>query len=482
MSSLKTKQSVFLFVLIGAFVVLQYFRVMHLAPPVEYIWDNVFLWEWARYFSFGHFDTFDSTSHHLMRWGNWIVPAVLIQFFSDQIYIYYLSTILPSTLAIGIFVVLAHRYLGFFAAIVFLIFWFFDALLFRATFQLLPSGQGLLPLAVLFAYTLFLINLDKLKLSHVVISAALAFWLYGTKETHLAFFPGFLWLIYSRFGWKPVLHICAIFFAGYILETIFFSFISDDFPILGRAYALVSGGQHVLIMLENTNYVAQQTRYFDSGITMRWARTSGMTPVVIFVGYLLAIFALMASKDSSPRVTGKFQSFEKTLCIFVLSFLFFSTFFIISINPIRLGHGLVPRYSTLVLPLCYLIMIAFCSRQLLDKPLRYKFAILMVVPFFIAPSIDRYRQYQERDIFMISKAYDDYAVQMHDYDCARAKHQSIVMNQLDMMPWDKRNERSMELALQKTWDQQPGWFVIKPSADHICQKTYTINRSYRMVY
>ncbi len=464
---------------LALFAVSQWYKLAYMAPNPENIWDNAYLWDWARHLSQGKVGTFVDSSHHLMRWGDWTIPTVFIWLTSDSVLTYFLSTAIPSILGMMVFTCLAYRYVGFTAAAVFVVLCFFDALLFRATFQLLPSGHGLLPIAVLSALALWLNQKQDMELIWVVVATGVLFWLYGSKETHLAFAPGFLWIIYQRFSFKPVLQISALFAALYVLETIAFIVISPTFPWLGRVYSLLDGGQHITIMLENAHYVAEQTRYFDSGITMRWARTSGMTPLVIFVAFLLTVFIFSDDKSAQEgRATEELRNFNYVFAVLFFSFIVFSTFFVISINPIRLGHGLVPRYATLGLPFAYLLVIGYGAFKVQGKAKRHAVALLAIIPFFVAPSIDRYKKYPEASITQISRNYDGFAASLIDYECVRARGRSILSNELDFVPVKYRDARLDKLITDDTlMVKEEGWFVVKSTPDSECQSMYTIGRT-----
>lgn len=465
-----------LYVLLALFVLLQIYRVNNLAPAPEYIWDNIYLWDWARNFGRLDFTTFIADSHHQLRWGNWGFAGILIKLFSDEVLIYYLATVIPSSLGIAVFIYYAWKHVGVIGALIFISLWHFDALLFRATFQLLPSGAALLPSAIMLILCSHLIKIEKPNTPIILAISVTMFWLYGTKETHLAFLPGVIWLIYTFAGWRALGVLLTVFISGYLAETVFFYAIDSGFSLLGRIDAVVNGGQHVKIMTESEHYVGQQTQYFDSGVTMRWMKTSGVTPVVLFLSFCLSLLTL-------AKHHGKKYSEQKVLAVLIASFFVCTTFFVISISPIRLGHGLVPRYATILLPFAYLLIILFIDDQLRDTPTRYKLAAIALIPFFIAPSIHRYSDYPNLSISEISNRYHDFGVKLQGYECARAKQKSIVMNQLDLTPFDIRTP-NIQLMASKDENTifKEGWFIAKTNLKKDCQSMFTITRNETMRY
>ncbi len=461
------------------FLILQYYRINYLAPPPEYIWDNVFLWDWARNFGNLNFSTFVSDSHHQLRWGNWGFAALLIKLFSDEVFYYYLSTIIPSSIAIVIFVHFAWRYVGFVGALVFLTFWYYDALLFRATFQLLPSGAALLPVAIMLVLCARVVEVQKVTIPSLIMISVTMFWLYGTKETHLAYLPAVLWLLYCFSNFRYVCILLGIMAVGYAAETLFFLAINSEVSVFGRIHMIVDGGQHVKIMTESERYVGQQTQYFDSGITMRWATSSGLTPVTVFLAFVFSLLTLANTHGKSPL---RWDT-NKLLSVLTISFFICTTFFIISIVPIRLGHGLVPRYVTTMLPLAYLLIIGFTAQQLARTPARYKVMMIMLVPFLIAPSIDRYKQYSSLSISEVSRRYNGFSDELAKYDCVRSKQKSIVMNQLDLVPQDRRPPSALHMIGndENTIYRAP-WYIAKADLSTLCQRMYTISRHTTMRY
>jgi hypothetical protein len=479
-------------VLVLIVVGLQYYRINYLAPAPEYIWDNIYLWSSARSFGHGDFSSFLADSHHQLRWANWGFAAVLIKLFSDEIVIYYLSTIIPSTLAILIFTYLAWREVGWFAALAFIVLWFFDALLFRATFQLLPSGSALLPLAVLVALCVEIKRKEQMTLALQILTAITVFWLYGTKETHLAYFPGALWLIYTVGGIRPIIFICGALGLGYVGETVMFMAMNSDFSWLGRVHAVMNGGQHVQLMTEEARYVAQQTRFFDSGITMRWVYTSGVTPIAIFLGYIFALLSQVGSRqEASATEAEKSKKLIRVLSVMILSFLICNTFFIIQIDPIRLGQPLVPRYATTLMPMVYLLIVAFLAQQSKGASWLVKVGLLATIPFYIAPGIHRYSEYRTLSIFKISNDYHEFSRDLTQHQCVRAKQRVILRNQLDLVLEQYRTPRVSALigadipAKSELIPQivmEPPWFVAKPDANTVCSSVYTIHRDTTMRY
>jgi len=170
--------------------------------------------------------------------------------------------------------------------------------------------------------------------------------------------------------------------------------------------------------------------------------------------------------------------FNYVMSVLFVSFIVFSTFFIISINPIRLGHGLVPRYATVGLPIAYLLIIGFTTMRVSGRSKVYAFAMLAIVPFFIAPSIDRFKTYPKASIAQVASQYETFAASLKGYDCVRSRTKSIVMNELDLIPTKFRDEKLTRMANDSTLlAYEDRWFVLKSEPDLECQNMYTIGRT-----
>ena len=449
----------------------QWYKVYFLAPPPANIWDNVVLWDWARGFVMGDFTAFENDSHHRLRWANWAFAAFIIQVFSDDVVNYFLSSIIPTLLASLIFAFFVFKYIGAWQTILFLILWYYDSELFFATFQLMPTGQSLLPIGLLLLlFTHAATNKNMSTVVSVCISLCV-FWLYGVKETYLAFLPAFIWLMWKIEGRRPLQILGLVFAVGYLLETLFFSWISDGFPILGRIYAIANQGSHVQIMLSDPNYVAQQTRYFDSGITMRWATATGMSSTVYYASFLFALITVAQHKQTSA---GGIKP-EYVVATFLLSFMALTTFFIFPVYPIRLGHGLVSRYLGICLPFCYIISLWFVTKQIEGNKLWIKVAASSIVLFYIAPAINRFADYERSSIEKEAIYYRNVGKVINYHDCFRARSLMILSNQLNLVPFKFRDERINAMMKTKESIVESGWHKFKVD-DTDCEYPYHFPR------
>ena len=453
-------------------------KSIYLAPPPEYIWDNIYLWDWARNVSYGNFAPFVKESHHMLRWADWLFAAVLIDFFGDEVFIYYISSLIPSTTAALVFAYVLWRVAGSGWTLVFLILWLFDQELNRATFQLLPNSQALLPISLLLLCTANLARQGQMTRTYLLLISALIFWVYGAKETYLAFAPAVVYVVWQVGGLRSVARVLGLLALAYCFETLFFKLIDPEFSIFGRVHAVISGSLHIDLMFENPSLVRSQTRYFDSGITMRWMSAVGTGAVVFFAAFVLAVLNIEEKGDTNNRKTADIR----VLSMMLLSFMIVTTLFVISFSPLRLGQPLVGRYVAMALPFSYMVIAVALFRRLVDASLFYKGAVLCALPFFLAPSINRTLDYTNLSIVELSKRYNVFAGTLNDVECVRGHSQMIVSNQLDFTPYNLRSERVKTMLLEKHGKQKGKWYYIGAKDHEVCKAPHTIHRTYGTRY
>ena len=262
-----------------------------------------------------------------------------------------------------------------------------------------------------------------------------------------------------------------VFVVAYVLETLFFSWISDGFPILGRIYAVANQGSHVKIMLSDPTYVAQQTRYFDSGITMRWAVATGMSSTVYYAAFLFALITV-AQHQKTPSGANKP---EYVVAVFLLSFMVLTTFFIFPVYPIRLGHGLVSRYLGICLPFCYIIGLWYVTEQIKNNKLWIKVSASSIVLFYIAPAINRFADYETSSIEKEAFFYRKLGKVINYHDCFRAQSLVILSNELNLVPFKFRDPRIHAMMKTKESIVESGWHKFKVD-ETSCEHTYHFSR------
>lgn len=360
----QNNQTAFL-VLTGIFLAASALKFLFLAPLPEFGGDAAQKWLLAKDMAKGSLDVFrdqDYVNHHYLRWGTWILPVALIWAFGETVVLYFLSTALPAAVAAVIFLQVFHRHFGLLVAALIALIWFFDPQLNRAYFQLLPTGASLLPLALM-AWSLQRFIDGRLSDRQLMIwGAVFLFWLYGAKETNIFFAPGLFFAVWALSGMRYALGLTAICMAFYALEAIIISAMVGEALWGGRLLALVSGeGKHLSGMLEEPHLIAEQEALWDAGIFSRWYSVMAIhipvyvLSIVAFIGITLAFLRRKASDLT--------DQFAFALSMTALSFVVLTSFFILSLDPVRLGQPIRSRYIAILLPLSAFILI-YVIRQI----------------------------------------------------------------------------------------------------------------------
>jgi hypothetical protein len=343
----------------GIFIGLQIANFFYITPAPDPSGDAAKNWELARELALGNPALLNSSevmSHHYMRWGIWLLPTVLNYLFSDGIAVYFLSSILPATAAAIVFIYLVTANLGALIGGLFALLWFFDPQVNRETFQLMPTAAGLLPLSLLLlAFHLY----ARRQLSVTTLTAAsgvLMFWLYGAKETNIFFGPGIVVVLFLVGGLRSVAIFAAICAALYVVETLAFRSLTDAMSYGGRLHELVSkDAPHMSGMMKRPNIVAEQSALWDAGIISRWYRVlPGHIPV--YFGSI-ALFAYFLWKGPPAETTAPARRLAFMFAALGASFAFCTSFFILSLDPIRLGQPLRARYLAILLPVSYFVLL-----------------------------------------------------------------------------------------------------------------------------
>lgn len=467
------KPHVQLFLICLLFLTGQAVKAAFFSPFLELGGDAVHKWFLARDFASFDLSNFDHGNHHHLRWGSWLFAFVLNVFVGDDVSVYFLSTLIPSTAAGLLFICVCYRQLGFFMAVFFGIFWFTDAQIYRATFQLLPTGQGLLPLALL---GFSLLQLSSAQASKRVLLAILFcwFWLYGVKETNLFFTPGILLFVYFYGGVKAVRFLLIGMAVLYALECVFFFILSDGELILGRAWQLLFGDARTMnAMSTSKKLLAEQKKYFDNGITIRLYRTNRVQVLFNFLAPLLALFFL---SQYGLKKLDKQRRFIVICSLLCLSFLLFTTIFIVSINPIRLGQPLRDRYIAIILPLAFILVLNFVKNHITKNQRAVSFGVFFLALLFLSKPIHHTRKhFKDKSIFERADRYVALASKLEDADCIRAKKRNKVRYMPRLIP-QKHRTAHLQKFISKSYKKKGRSYFVRLRSK--CKNTYSLDKGW----
>ncbi len=427
------------------FVCLQLVRVTEFSPTVELYGDAVTKWFLA--ISNSENGLIDYANHHHLRWGSWAIPHIFSNIFSDDLYIYFLSTVIPSTLAGVIFILIASFAIGPIAASLLTFIWMIDPQIYRATFQLLPTGQGLLPLAAVCGYVYFMVKQDTVRTFDIVVLSVLLFWMYGVKETNLFFVPAVIVFLWQNLGIRGSTMLCAMLFGLYIIESLFFYIVTDGQLVLGRVYELILGDHAHLNQMTSNRITNQLAKYYDGGWSFRFYAASKFHVAVYFLSALVSLVVI--SRTPLPGTKNKIGAEDKIALIYAylfLSFFILVSIFIVKLDPLVLGQPLRSRYLAILLPLAYLILLFFVQEQLVRSNFVVKLVAILALWMFLAEplqwSINNYKK-NNRSIYAEDRYYANLGIEIEKADCLISKNKKHLIFKSALVP---ENHRGLKWA------------------------------------
>jgi hypothetical protein len=311
------------------------YRVVHL-EPLEIGGDALNKWHFARQW----FHRFDITQvrwdHHLTRFGV-NLPLGLLQLFIGRAAIgYHVAALIASTaVALLVYAIgrLSHgRTVGVIAAVWCVVFPSWE----RAGSQVTPDSFGAAWVALGMVCLLLYADRARPKLGWLVASAVSLFLAYLAKEPLVFFIPGAVlatFLLTRR--WKHAALYAAIPLGLLVVETLFYRAVSD----FSSRFSIVSS-THGSGLSGVNSFWSIFERYADLGSAWNW---------------LLALS--LAGALLVPVLRADRRNFV-VICLPV-SFFFFYTFSIRSLNPLRMWTRFIPRYLDPGVPFCALLASLF---------------------------------------------------------------------------------------------------------------------------
>jgi len=301
---------------------------------------------------------FNYLDHQHWRWGSYLIYKILSLFY-DQNFITITSTsFFLFVFSALLFTYCVHINLGLFYSMIFIIFWITSKSLNLEIFSFSLVNQSLLPLAVLIFYIQRL-KLDNLILSNAIIISVIFFWLYSIKETNLFFLPLLFFFINIRHNFSFIIKILLICLFFYVLETIFFNFLSVNNFYFGRLFSLLFDNSPVVREMLRMDYAQENgvnsniEKFFL--IFYRWYSAREWDTTIFYFSFIFSIVFLL-NRENFYLSKNNFKILNSLL---VLSFFLFTTFFIISLFPPSMGQPLNTRYLTVLLPFSYISIIIF---------------------------------------------------------------------------------------------------------------------------
>ena len=173
--------------IVFSLIIIILLKLIFYVPDIENGGDAV------KYYKIGidvsNLDFTNFEKHHFyLRWGVWVNSLIANLIIPNNILSYYLSNFIPFWIGILIFSKILLRETGKVSTIFFLLIISSDPDLTRASYQLLPMGSSILPLALLTSSTIkYFSSQDKIGNLKIIYLSFLIFWLFSIRETFLLF-------------------------------------------------------------------------------------------------------------------------------------------------------------------------------------------------------------------------------------------------------------------------------------------------------
>ncbi|TQV79784.1 ArnT family glycosyltransferase [Denitrobaculum tricleocarpae] len=358
-------------------------------------------------------------SHHGLRWGINYPAYILVQLFGTSPFVYYIVPLFFSSLCVALLWLISYELGGLVTAFVAVFIFVLNYKVHLSSLQLMPNAFSIFYFVVSLFFAFKYINTNKV--TYVVIFSLCIFLMYGGKETNLFFFPGiYLFFLITR-DWRAISIVSLVLVCLFSIETLLVNAGSDANLIFGRLEALLTGG-HINNMLTRPNHI----NYSYDDIINRWTIISIVPKIIYYSFFSLCIYGIIRFKHLDKR--------EMLLLLLGGSFAFFTTFFIISIDPFRLGQPLRERYLLVLTPVAA-ISLAWAAQRAFgfvagfarDLGVRFpldnilKAAALMVAVFTVFGVVDRGLEnddrkspYQRYDMFSANSYFNKAAEILRD--------------------------------------------------------------------
>jgi len=454
--------------IVSLYLLLEGLRATYSSPGFDGHGDASYKWDLARAIASGEIRAFDSTNHHSLRWGGWLIACIFNLIFSDNLAFYLLSAMIPAILGGTVFAFLVTRALGFWIGLAFVTLWMIDPQLYTRTYTLMPSGATLFPLALTLLVLVYCVEKQSFSSVNAVCLAIICFWSYGIKETNLFFIPAVIYVLAKHFRLKYLYIFVATGTFFYFVESFLLWYFTTIDHMFGRLYELVFGSAKHLNLMNSTRLQGELAGYYDGGSSFRFYKgTTKYHTTLYFTGAYLAIINLFG-KDRQNNI--RLRTTMLITSVLFISFFFVNGFFVGG-SELRPLQPLRPRYLVPLIPLA-LILLTCHTYNVINTTGKWAiiplFALLW---FFISEPInwatDKYAA-PYNDMQAMHNNYTKFAERIENTDCVY----NHVMRHLDIIqrwpPLSSRGPKFEIFSSAKTEKVQDRLYVKKLNSS--CEK------------
>ncbi|MFA7156786.1 MAG: glycosyltransferase family 39 protein [Bacilli bacterium] len=363
--------SIFLIVMISVLYRILTATCISSGGDAFYKWFQVKRWLYG--FSFdGWAPLYGTWNHHTARWAI-TFPTFIFQYvFGTNPIVYYLVVIFFITGATIYLYKIALNIFGLYFAFSTSLLFIFFPVMGTVGSQLLPSVFSCFYMLASFYFIIIL--LDKKDSRYVLFSAIMLFFAYSAKITNLFFIPGYIYILYKTKNFKNIKLFFGILFALFLLENILFYIYSDGNLLFGKIECIFNG--HL-----GGNDISFKDKYSILYFFSRWINL----PISWFLLFVISIpisIYIIFRRETTKKI--------KYVVFIYLSFIFFETFAVKSIFPLKIAEPFRSRYLSITIPFMLLIInyvIISYIKHLRKKSALFYIFLIFFIPFMFNGSI-----------------------------------------------------------------------------------------------
>jgi len=435
----------------------------------------------------------DIINHHSMRWG-YNLP---IEFLSKFVDINFLTlTFFSFIIFISsgiIFMYVIHTNLGLIYSLLFLIFWLTSKSLNLEIFTLSVNTFSLLVFSIIILYSNKINKNNNYSYLNIVILSVLIFIAYGIKETNLFFFPIFFILLFLQKKYKPLLLIIFLFILFYILESFLINLLSEQNYLFGRIFSLVfhdsNAQSHLNLMKNNEEYNYAINFSTIEGYLIpfyRWYSARDWDTSIFYIAFILSTYFLLNKANT--------ENIIKINSTFLISFFIFTTFFIVSINPLIMGQPFMTRFLTILLPFAFFSLC--CGTRILLESSKNKILTLLILSIILLTFLSRpvysYLKINENFLYLSLNSNYGYSIFERNLDLQKLNQDSIrydcLLIKINNDEESIRNQIISQLQYIKTnnnflvnWSRNNKGSILKKEVNKNCKKNIIIKEN-KIIY
>ncbi|WP_176724125.1 ArnT family glycosyltransferase [Desulfoplanes formicivorans] len=347
------------------FVIGIFYRILT-ADYISYGGDAMYKWFQVKRllygFDFTGWDKYYPTwNQHTSRWAINGVTYIFQYVFGTHPVVMYLCVFFMFSISLIFLFLISLRINGVYFATTSCLIYIFFPVMDAIGSQLLPGIFSITYMLIAIYFMILYVERDKF--AFLFIHILFVFLAYSSKITSVFFIPIFMIFLYKKKKKSLPLMYALSLIVLFFIEVTAFYFVSDGSLVLGKMSCIIQGhGRGGDIDL---NHMFSFMTFFE-----RWIKLPISWKLLFFISLLSSLYILKKFRNS-------WISFIAVLC---LCFVFFETFAIKSINPIKIAEPIRVRYLSVILPLMILMVnYVLCNIFLLQKSFIRKAVYVLLI-------------------------------------------------------------------------------------------------------